>query len=151
MSKWLTAVLSLVSIAALMYFNFVYQPQRNTASIPLPAVQGCVVNQQVCQFNINDQHTIAFSITPFNAKPMTTLSLNLSGADVQEARVTIDGVNMTMPGFPIQLRPSDGDAYTAETALALCALGDMQWQANLTVKIADQSYLIPFLFTTTTH
>ncbi|MFT5879079.1 MAG: hypothetical protein ACI86X_000164 [Moritella sp.] len=149
MSKWLTAVLSLVSIAILVYFNFVYQSQQNATSIPLPAVQSCKVNQQVCQLDINNQHTIAFSITPFNAKPMTTLSLNLSGVDVQEATVTIDGVNMTMPGFPIQLLLSDNDAYTGETALALCALGDMQWQASLTVKIADQSYLIPFLFTTT--
>jgi hypothetical protein len=149
MTKWLTAVLSLVSVAALVYFNFVYQPQLNVTSISLPVVQNCKVNQQVCQLDINAQHTIAFSITPFNAKPMTTLSLNLSGADVQEASVSIDGVNMAMPGFPIQLILSDNDTYTAETALALCALGDMQWQANLTVKIADQSYLIPFLFTTT--
>ena len=90
-------------------------------------------------------------MTPFNAEPMTPLSVNLNGTDIDNASITINGINMNMRGFPTALTAVDNNNFQAETALAICILGEMLWQANLTITIADQSYLVPFQFTTTTH
>ncbi|QUM91071.1 hypothetical protein HWV03_20990 [Moritella sp. 36] len=151
MSKWLTVGMSTISIAAVGYFNFFYQPQQDLNHIQLPLAQDCRVNQQECQVQLTPGHAISLSITPFNAKPMTPLSVNLNGSNIDNASITINGVNMIMPGFPTQLNAIKKDRYQAETALAICILGEMLWQADLTVTVAGRPYLIPFQFTTTTH
>ncbi len=151
MSKWLTAGVSIISIAAVGYFNVFYQPQQDLNRVQLPLQQDCRVNQQECQVQLTSGQTISLSITPFNAKPMTPLSVNLNGTKIDNASISISGVNMTMPGFPTSLKAIKKDKYQAETALAICILGEMLWQADLTVTVAGQPYLIPFQFTTTTH
>ena len=154
MSKWLSpkglsVTFAVISAAALGYFNFVYAPAAPHNLIQLPAVHHCAINQQVCEVELAPNQIITFSVTPFHAKAMTTLTLNLSGKDIQQAVVHIDGVNMNMPGFPIKLiADSSKNNYHSETALAVCSLSAMHWRASLTLTIADQSYLIPFLFTT---
>ena len=150
MSKWLTAGVSIISIAAVGYFNFVYQPKQDINRIQLPLQQECRVNQQECQVKLTPEQTISLSITPFNAKPMTPLSINLNGTRIDNASIAINGMNMTMPGFPTALNAIDKDKYHAETALAICIQGEMLWQADLTITVAGQPYLIPFQFTTTT-
>ncbi|WP_392339996.1 hypothetical protein [Moritella marina] len=151
MSKWLTVGVSIISAAAVGYFNFIYQPQSDLNSVQLPLQQDCRVNEQACQVQLTPEQTITLSITPFNAKPMTPLSVNLNGTKIEHASVTINGVNMTMPGFPTTLDTVDENTYQAETALAICILGEMLWQADLTITVAGQAYLVPFQFTTTTH
>lgn len=151
MSKWLTTGVSIISIAAVSYFNFFYQPQQALNLIQLPLQQDCRVNQQECQVQLDSEHQITLSITPFNAKPMTPLSVTLNGENVEQASITINGVNMTMPGFPTALSSIDKDIYQAETALGICILGEMLWQADLTITIAGQPYLVPFQFTTTNN
>lgn len=151
MSKWLTAGVSIISAVAVGYFNFFYQPQLDLNSVQLPLQQDCQVNQQACQVQLTAEHTITLSITPFNAKPMTPLSVNLNGAKIDSANVTINGVNMNMPGFPTVLNAIDKDKYQADTALAICIMGEMLWQADLTITVAGQPYLVPFQFTTKTH
>ena len=148
MSKWLTAGISIISIAALGYFNFIYSPPQELNRIQLPLERTCVINQQVCQIQLSPQHTIEFSLTPFNAKPMTPLSVVLKGENIDHASVTINGSNMAMPGFPIQLTSFGNNNYQAKTTLAICAMSEMQWQADLSITIANQPYLVPFLFTT---
>ncbi|PKH05809.1 hypothetical protein [Moritella sp. Urea-trap-13] len=151
MSKWLTAGVSIISIAAVGYFNFFYQAPQDLNRIQLPLQQDCRVNQQECLVQLTAEHTISLSITPFNAKPMTPLSVNLNGAKIDNASVTINGVNMAMPGFPTALNAVDKNTYQAETALAICTVGEMLWQADLTIIVAGQPYLVPFQFITTTH
>jgi len=151
MSKWLTAGVSIISIAAVGYFNFFYQPQQDINRIQLPPQQNCHVNQQECQVQLSPEQTISLSITPFNAKPMTPLSINLNGTKIDNASIAISGMNMAMPGFPTALDAIEKDKYHAETALAICILGEMQWQADLALTVAGQPYLIPFQFTTTTN
>ena len=151
MSKWLTAGVSIISIAVVGYFNVFYQPQQDLNRIQLPLQQDCRVNQQECQVQLTPEQTISLSITPFNAKPMTPLSINLNGTLIDNASITINGINMSMPGFPTTLNAIEKDKYHAETALAICVLGDMLWQADLTITVAGQPYLIPFQFTTTTN
>lgn len=151
MSKWLTVGVSIISAAAVGYFNFFYQPQLDLNTVQLPLQQDCRVNEQVCKVQLTPEQTITLSITPFNAKPMTSLSVNLNGTKIDNASVTINGVNMNMPGFPMVLKAVDKNIYQAETALAICILGEMLWQADLTVTVAGQPYLVPFQFTTTTH
>lgn len=166
MSKWLTACVSIISIVAVGYFNFFYQPQQALDLIQLPLQQSCRINQQECQVQLNSEQTITLSLTPFNAKPMIPLSVNLTadnldstsidstGIDstgIDSASITINGINMNMRGFPTPLTAVSNNQYQAETALSICILGEMLWQANLTVTLAGQAYLIPFQFTTTTH
>lgn len=151
MSKWLTAGVSIISAAAVGYFNFVYQPQQDLNTIQLQLQQDCQVNQQECQVQLTPEQTISLSITPFNAKPMTPLLVNLKGNKIDNASITINGVNMTMPGFPTALTAIEQDKYQAETALAICILGEMLWQADLTLTVAGQPYAVPFQFTTTTN
>lgn len=161
MSKWLTACVSIISIAAVGYFNFFYQPQQALDLIQLPLQQSCRINQQECQVQLNSEQTITLSLTPFNAKPMIPLSVNLTadnldsaGIDsigIDSASITINGINMNMRGFPTALTAVSNNQYQAETALSICILGEMLWQANLTVTLAGQAYLIPFQFITTTH
>ena len=151
MSKWLTAAVSIISIVALGYFNFFYKPQQDLDLIQLPLQQSCSINQQECQVQLTSEQTISLSMTPFNAKPMTPLSVNLNATDIDNASVTINGINMNMRGFPTALTAVDNDKYQTEIALAICILGEMLWQADLTITVANQSYLVPFQFTTTTH
>ena len=151
MSKWLTAGVSIISIAVVGYFNVFYQPQQDLNRIQLPLQQDCRGNQQECQVQLTPEQTISLSITPFNAKPMTPLSINLNGTLIDNASITINGINMSMPGFPTTLNAIEKDKYHAETALAICVLGDMLWQADLTITVAGQPYLIPFQFITTTN
>ncbi|MDX2319770.1 MAG: hypothetical protein QNK26_04155 [Moritella sp.] len=151
MSKWLTAGVSIVSIAAVSYFNFFYQAPQELNRIQLPVQQDCRVNQQECQVQLTAEQTISLSITPFNAKPMTPLSINLNGDDIDNASISINGVDMNMPGFPTALNAIATNKYHAETALAICTFGEMLWQADVTITVAGQSYLVPFQFTTTTH
>ncbi|QUM75004.1 hypothetical protein HWV00_01360 [Moritella sp. 24] len=151
MSKWLTIGVSIISVAAVGYFNFFYQPQQALDLIQLPLQETCRINQQACQVQLNSEQTISLSLTPFNAKPMTPLSVNLNGSEINSASIIINGVNMSMQGFPVTLAAVNDEQYYAETALAICILGEMQWQADLTITVAGQSYLVPFQFNTTTN
>lgn len=151
MSKWLTASLTLICVAALVYSRYFYQPHADTV-IQLPQIESCVVNQTACIVTIADKFPIEFAITPPNAKPMTPLTLTLKGEHITAASVTIDGVNMDMPGFPIKLKPSNDqttlNTMSGETSLAICSFSMMEWRANLIVTIENNQYLIPFFFTT---
>lgn len=149
MAKWFTIGVSIISAAAVGYFNFFYQPLQDLNRIQLPLQQDCQVNQQECLVLLTAEQTISLSITPFNAKPMTPLSVNLNGSNIERASITINGVNMTMPGFPTELNALDQDKFHAETALAICTSAEMLWQADLTITVAGQPYLVPFQFTTT--
>ena len=151
MSKWFTAGVSIISIAAVGYFNFFYQPQQDLNRIQLPVQQDCRINQQECLVQLTPEQAISLSITPFNAKPMTPLAVNLNGSQIDSASVTINGMNMNMRGFPTPLAAIENNKYQAETALAICILGEMQWQADLNITVAGQPYLVPFQFTTMTN
>jgi len=151
MSKWLTAAVSIISIVAVSYFNFFYQPQQALDLIQLPLQQSCQINQQECQVQLTSEQTISLSMTPFDAKPMTPLSVNLNGSNIDNASITINGINMNMRGFPTALTAVNNDKYQTEIALAICILGEMLWQSELTITVANQSYLVPFQFTTTTN
>lgn len=149
MTKWLTTGLSLACAAALGYAYLFYQPAGNAEVIRLAKVADCQVNQTVCSVAVDEQHTIAVTIKPFNAKPMEKLALEVHGQDINSASITIDGINMAMPGFPVKLSAAKNNLFTGETSLGLCGQSDMQWQASVTVNIAGTAYLIPFIFTTT--
>lgn len=149
MKKWLTTGFSVLCAAALAYAYLFYQPQTNANLVILAKVADCQVNQTICSVAIDEQHTIDVTIKPFNAKPMTSLALEVRGQDIKSASITIDGINMAMPGFPVKLTAAENNLFTGETSLGLCGQSDMQWQANVTIDIAGTAYLIPFIFTTT--
>lgn len=148
MSKWLTTGLSVICATALIYAYVFYQPQTEDNTIVLSTVEDCQVNQTTCSVLIDGQYPVTFTMKPYDAKPMTPVSLEVAGEQVDTATITIDGINMNMPGFPIQLKENNHH-FQAETSLGFCTQGEMQWQANLNVNIAGNHYLIPFKFTTT--
>lgn len=160
MKKWLMPTLTLAAVGFILSFNLFYERDVADNTVRLPAVEHCAVNKQVCQVDY-DAHSFSFSITPYDAKPMTPLTLTVTLLDsnieqnvdspVEAITVTIDGVNMAMNGFPISLAPNNNNVYQGTTSLALCTLSRMEWKALVTIKSQNTNVETPFLFSTDSH
>lgn len=160
MKKWLMPTLTLAAVGFILSFNQFYERDVAEDTVRLPAVGYCAVNKEECQVDYGD-HSVSFSITPYDAKPMTPLTLTATILDkdpsqknddpIDTISVVIDGVNMAMKGFPISLTRHEGNIYQGTTSLALCTLSRMEWQALVTIKSHNQNVEIPFLFSTDSH
>ncbi len=160
MKKWLMPTLTLAAVGFILSFNLFYERDVAADTVQLPAVEHCAVNKQVCQVDY-DGHSFSFSITPYNAKPMTPLTLTVKLLDnnaeqkndnpIEAITVTIDGVNMAMNGFPIKLTPNGENEFQGTTSLALCTLSRMEWKALVAIKSHNTNVETPFLFSTDSH
>jgi hypothetical protein len=114
----------------------------------------CALNDVACETNLANSGTINFSIGPKPILGASPLSFNLSveNIEVQAATLNLKGVNMNMGSYRFEFEPDGNGAYVAEGNIPVCVRNQMQWQADVWLKTAEQGLIkIPYLFMAYKH
>ncbi|PLY07068.1 MAG: hypothetical protein C0625_07695 [Arcobacter sp.] len=133
----------------LIDFNGIYQSFKDKAEF-ISQNERCDLHKEECQITIQDGTTFLLSITPKEIplmKPLT-FSIKSNQKNLKNLKLDIYSTNMFMGEFNLDLKNLGKGYYEATGVLPTCPTGDMQWNAEIRVKKANETIGAKFKFKT---
>ncbi|OQX12516.1 MAG: hypothetical protein BWK73_14665 [Thiothrix lacustris] len=126
------------------------RPTTDLPSVGLSLQTPCDLHQAPCVASDAQGRSLRFSINPTNIPLMEelTVQVDTSGlADVNNVRLTVEGVNMFMGYQYAALKSTGATQFQGKLILPVCTLERMEWLATLDVFTADTKLQtkIPFV------
>lgn len=118
------------------------------ADVPLPLVEGCRLDHEVCGAALPDggRLELAFEPRPIPKAGPMRVSLRVEGAQPASVDIDFQGVEMNMGVHRIALAAAAGGRYSGETTLPVCVTGRMLWQATVLLEVGRKNVSVPFRF-----
>ena len=148
---WLAIFVTSLVIASGVFLGW-QTPSTPAKTNRLIVQMPCDLNQSACQAADQQGHQIQFSLSPTPIPLMQNLTAQLmvkGWKDIQEAQVSIEGVNMYMGQQFTFLQPNATKQWHGNLMLPICSESNMQWQASVHIQSADKFYVATFPFMTT--
>jgi hypothetical protein len=138
---------SLAAIAAMLVaaaLGYLWLPR---ADVPLPLVEGCRLDRQVCSAALPGGGRVEMALEP---RPVPTSSpmrvvVAVEGAQPDGVVVDFQGVDMNMGLHRLPLIAVNG-RHVGETTLPVCVTGRMVWQATVMLEMGRKNITVPFRF-----
>lgn len=136
------AILAMLLVAALGVW---FLPR---ADVPLPLVEHCRLDRQVCLADLPDGGRLEIALEPRPVPTSATLrvSVSVGGLPVERAEVNFQGVDMNMGLHRLPLEAAGNGRFAGETTLPVCVTGRMVWQATVLVESGRKNISVPFRF-----
>ncbi len=116
------------------------QPASELPSVALNLQTPCDLRQAPCVASDAQGRSVRFSINPANIPLMEelTIQVDTSGlAEVNNVRLTVEGVNMFMGYQYAELKSTGTAQFQGKLILPVCTLERMEWLATLDVFTPD--------------
>lgn len=110
----------------------------------------CDLRKGACHARFPGGQTISFSIEPNHLpllKPLD-LTLQISGLDIDSARLLFVGINMDMGFNSVKLAKTAPGQFIGTGILPICTLRRMQWEARIYLESGNQTWVAKFPFYT---
>lgn len=117
------------------------------ADVPLPLVEGCRLDRQVCSAALPGGGRVEMALEPRpvpTSGPMRVI-VTVEGAQAERVTVDFEGVDMNMGLHRLPLAAADG-RHVGETTLPVCVTGRMVWQATVMLEVGRKNVTVPFRF-----
>jgi hypothetical protein len=138
------SVAIIVAMLAAATAGYLWLPR---ADVPLPLVEGCRLDRQVCSAALPGGGRIEMALEPRPVPasgPMRVI-VAVEGAQPDGVEVGFQGVDMNMGLHRLPLVAANG-RHVGETTLPVCVTGRMVWQATVLLAIGRKNITVPFRF-----
>jgi hypothetical protein len=113
----------------------------------------CDLRAGPCKISLKNGATVSFSIEPRSIPVAEELQLevSVSGQQVDEVVVDINGLVMKMPPNRVELKKVGNGHFTGKGGLSFCSRNAMEWETVVELDTENKKIKVPFRFITSSQ
>lgn len=147
---WLSALLLLVGVSLWLALEQGWLTPQPVEPVTVAADPACDLRAGPCQSVLHNGARVSFGILPLDIPVAKTLDVevDVSGLDVDEVTLDLNGVSMKMPPNRVKLKPAGAGKFKGQAGLMLCSRSAMEWEAMVELKTPRGQFNVPYRFIT---
>jgi len=147
---WVTAFVLLIGVLLWLALEQGWLTPQPSEPIRVNFDPACDLRAGPCETVLENGARVSFGILPLDIPVAKTLEVEVavSGLDVDEVTLDLNGVSMKMPPNRVKLKSVAPGQFKGQAGLMLCTRSAMEWETVVELKTPQGQYNIPYRFIT---
>jgi len=148
---WLAASLLLTGVVLWLMLEQGWLTPEQVQPFRVDFDANCDLRAGPCETRLRNGARVRFGILPLSIPVAKTLDVevDVSGLDVKDVTLDLNGVNMKMPPNLVKLKSVTRGQFKGQAGLMLCSRNAMEWEARVELKTVQGTlFMVPYRFIT---